>query len=146
MEFLASVFNFFYETFGPGIFILLGLFAFVGIVAQWKLYEKSGLPGYACLVPVWNVTSFLKIVGRPAWHIVYFLVPVYNIYFIVKVYIELCNAFGQNKLIDYILIVLFNGFYVLHLGLSYDIQYKGPVYGLLKEKAVKGHHGSPQLA
>jgi hypothetical protein len=46
-----------------------------------------------------------------------------------KVYIELCNSFGKTSLIDYILVILFNGFYILNLGLSYEAHYLGPVYG-----------------
>lgn len=117
-----------YRSYGALIFIPLILFTAVGILAQWNLYEKCGLKGVACIVPVWNVIEFLKIMGRPAWHIVFFLIPVYNIYFIIKVYIELCNSFGRYSIGDYILVILLNGLYVLYLGLAEEEVYKGPVY------------------
>ncbi|GAB4382862.1 MAG: hypothetical protein Kow0075_14840 [Salibacteraceae bacterium] len=149
----------FFGSFGPGILVPLISFAFVGILAQWSLYDKCGLPGIDCIIPVKNVITFLKIMGRPASHSLMVMIPPpifigafflidnpylsYGIaalafvpwaYFMVKVYIELCQCFGHYKLLDYVLVVLFNGFYVLHLGLSYTEKYHGPVY---QQKKVK---------
>ncbi|MEX2596489.1 MAG: DUF5684 domain-containing protein [Salibacteraceae bacterium] len=146
--------------FGPGILIPLACFAIVGILAQWSLYDKCKQPGIDCVIPVKNVITFLKIVGRPASHSLLVILPPPIIFvslvyidnaaigyalaaafgamwviFMVKVYIELCQSFGHYKLTDYIMVVLFNGFYVLHLGLSYSEKYKGPVYG--KKKATE---------
>jgi hypothetical protein len=138
---LMQVHDTLYGYIGNGLYIVMGLMVFIGVVAQWKLYEKADQPGYACVVPVWNVIVFLKIVGRPWNHIFFFLIPFYNVYFMVKVYIELCDSFGKNTLTDYILVIIFNGFYILGLGLSYEDEYKGPVYG----KSVEGK-SSVQLA
>lgn len=119
-----------YATFGDSIFVLAIIIGFIGIVAQWKLYEKAGQPGIASIVPIWNFIVFLKIVGRPASHIFLFLIPVYGqLYMIPKVYFELCDSFGKRSLVDYIMVIVFNGFYILNLGLSYEAEYQGPVYG-----------------
>lgn len=141
------------DKFGPGVLIPLGGFAIVGILAQWSLYDKCGLPGIDCIIPVKNVITFLKIMGRPASHSAIVIIPPpliigallfitqpalqYGVaallfipwaYFMIRVYIELCQSFGHYKLTDYVMCVAFNGFYVLHLGLSYTEKYKGPVY------------------
>lgn len=133
MSILHSIQDFFmgiYASFGDSIFVLVILFAFIGIVAQWRLYEKAGQPGIASIVPIWNFIVFLRIVGRPASHIFLFLIPVYGqLYMIPKVYIELCNSFGKRSIVDYVLVIVFNAFYVLNLGLSYEVEYEGPVYG-----------------
>lgn len=158
------------DKFGPGVFIPLVLFAIVGVLAQWSLYDKCGLPGIDCIIPVKNVITFLKIVGRPATHSLYVMIPpplvllslvlidnstlsmalaaVFFVpwaLFMTKVYIELCQSFGHHKLLDYVMCVGLNGFYVLHLGLSIGEKYKGPVYG--KEKEAKaGSQLEGQLA
>lgn len=133
MSILNSIQDFFmgiYSSFGDSIFVIVILFGFIGIVAQWRLYEKAGQPGIASIVPIWNFIVFLRIVGRPANHIFLFLIPVYGqLYMLPKVYIELCNSFGKRSILDYVLVILFNGFYILNLGLSYEIEYEGPVYG-----------------
>lgn len=139
--------------FGIGVLIPVFCFAAVGILAQWSLYDKCGLPGIDCIIPIKNVITFLKIVGRPASHSLLVMIPpplmiaamlIFKddmlqfgipaliaapwLVFMTKVYIELCQSFGHYKLIDYIFVTVFNGFYVLHLGLSYSEKYKGPAY------------------
>lgn len=118
-----------YSAFGDGVFVIVILLGFIGIVAQWRLYEKAGQPGIASIVPIWNFIVFLRIVGRPASHLFLFLIPVYGqLYMIPKVYIELCESFGKHSIVDYILVIVFNAFYVLNLGLSYEVDYEGPAY------------------
>lgn len=149
---MSSLVNFFqgsyealYASFGNGVIVILLVFGFIGVVAQWKLYEKAGQPGIASIVPIWNLIVFLRVVGRPASHIFLFLIPVYGqLYLIPKVYIELCNSFGKHSIIDYILIIVFNGFYVLNLGLSYDTEYVGPAYG--KKQVAPVHTSSSNSA
>ena len=132
MGIFQSIQDFFlglYSTFGDGIFVLAILVAFIAVAAQWRLYEKAGQPGIASIVPIWNFIVFLRIVGRPASHIFLFLIPVYGqLYMIPKVYIELCDSFGKHSIVDYILVLVFNAFYVLNLGLSYEVEYAGPAY------------------
>lgn len=132
MGILHSILEFFqglYSSFGDGIFVLAILLAFIAVAAQWRLYEKAGQPGIASIVPIWNFIVFLRIVGRPANHIFLFLIPIYGqLYMIPKVYIELCDSFGKHSIVDYILVLVFNGFYILNLGLSYEVEYEGPAY------------------
>lgn len=128
METLATLLQTLEYQFGPGVFVILSLLIFISIVAQWRLFEKCGIPGYISLIPGWNVVAFLQIVGRPPKHALLFLIPGYNIYFLIKVYIELCRSFGRTSTWDYIFVILFNGLYVLNLGLSYEAHYKGPVF------------------
>jgi hypothetical protein len=134
MELIIDQIGAMHEYLGSGFWALMFFIATIGIVAQWRLYVKAGLPGYHCLIPVQNVITFLKIVGRPAKHVWLFLIPVYNIYFMIKVYMELCNSFGKNSVLDYVLVIVLNGLYILNLGLSYDTYYRGPVYGLSKKE------------
>jgi len=135
IQFFQDIYSSLYATMGNGLFALLIIFGFIAIVAQWRLYEKAGQPGIASIVPIWNFVVFLRIVGRPAKHMFLFLIPIYGqLYMIPKVYIELCNSFGRTSIVDYVMCIVFNGFYILNLGLSYEIEYLGPVYG--KEQAT----------
>ncbi len=135
-QFFIDLFNTAHGAIGDSLYLLLVILFFVGVVAQWMLYEKADQPGIASIVPIWNFIVFLRIVGRPANHIFLFLIPVYGqLYLIPKVYIELCNSFGKRSILDYVLVILFNGFYILNLGLSYEAKYQGPVYGTAEAKA-----------
>ncbi|MCZ4410229.1 DUF5684 domain-containing protein [Cryomorphaceae bacterium 1068] len=145
INFIQDFFMGLYGTFGDGLLLLAGVLAFFGIVAQWKLYEKANQPGVACIVPIWNFIVFLRIVGRPASHMFLFFIPIYGQFYLVpKVYIELCNSFGKTSIVDYVLIILFNAFYILNLGLSYETEYLGPAHGkdMSEIKAMMNRGGS----
>jgi signal peptidase I len=115
---------------GSSLWFIVGFLVIVGIVAQWRLYEHAGKPGWACLVPGYNLIVFLEIVGRPASHLFLFLIPIYGqLYMIPKVWIEVVQSFGKRSWADYVGVILFNGLYILNLGMSYDTKYEGPVYG-----------------
>lgn len=124
-----------------GFIILAALLLLIGAVAKWRMFIKCRQPGLAAIVPVWDFIVVLRIVGRPAGHILFFLIPVFNIYFAFKLIIELAQSFGKTSVVDYIFAVVFNLFYLLNLGLAYNEEYHGPVYGVsskeLKERSAR---------
>ncbi|MFO0261358.1 MAG: DUF5684 domain-containing protein, partial [Planctomycetota bacterium] len=46
--------------------ILLALFALI-IASLWIIFTKAGQPGWASLIPFYNLYVMLQIVGKPAW-------------------------------------------------------------------------------
>ena len=48
----------------------------VVIAGLWKVFVKAGHPGWAAIIPIYNVYILLKIAGRPGWWLLLFLVPV----------------------------------------------------------------------
>lgn len=106
------------------LFILL-----VSLAGNWRLFVKCGQPGWSVLVPGYNVVVAMRIIGRPDWHAVFFLIPVFNLYFFFRTILELANSFGKHSTYDYIMASVFNIFYILNLGLSEEEEYQGPVYG-----------------
>lgn len=66
------------------------------IVSMWKIYKKAGKPGWAAIVPVYNIIVLLEIAELPLWYIALFLVPFANIYAMFKIYIELAHKFGKS--------------------------------------------------
>ncbi len=132
METVSDFFVQIYDMLGSHTLIVIGLAFFIGIMALGALFAKCDLPFIATFVPFWNGVVFLKIMGRPWYHIFFLLIPLFNIYFVIKVFIELCHCFGKKSTIDYILIFVFNGLYILNLGLSQTAVYQGPVYKTAK--------------
>lgn len=113
------------------LFILL-----IGIVANAKLFLKAGLPWWAVFVPVYNVMIAMKLIGRPTWHAFLFFTPAV-VYLLPRTILEVAQSFGKHKTSDFILVLLFNVFYILNLGLSYEEVYEGPVYGKTLVKSSK---------
>lgn len=68
------------------------------IVASWKVFEKAGQPGWASLIPFYNIYIFLVIAGKPAWWLLLLLIPLVNIIFGVLACIALAQKFGKDAL------------------------------------------------
>ncbi len=87
------------EDGGGGIVLLFQLaICVLMIVASWKVFEKAGKPGWACLIPFYNLYVFLVIAGKPGWWLVLFLIPLVNIIFAVLASIALAKKFGKDAL------------------------------------------------
>ena len=93
------------------------------IVSGWKIYEKAGQPGWASIVPIYNIIVLLKIVGKPVWWIVLLFIPIVNIVVMIMIYNALSKAFGKGTGFTVGLILLGIVFYpMLAFG---DAQYVG---------------------
>lgn len=125
MEFITQI----SEQYGGGVFLLAIFVLLVGAIAKWRLFAKCDQPGLAAFVPIWDLLVICNIVGRPKSHALLFLIPVFNIYFLFRIVIELVQSFGKNSMFDYILAIVFNVFYILNMALAYNEVYYGPVYG-----------------
>ena len=94
------------------------------IVSVWKIYTKAGKPGWACLIPIYNLLVLLKIVGKPWWWLFLFIIPLVNIVFGIWVTNLLSKSFGNNEGFPNGLLFLTLIFYPI-LGLG-DAKYAGP--------------------
>lgn len=111
---------------GLGIFVLvfyLGVIALM-IASQWKIFTKAGKPGWACLVPIYNLIVLLEIIGKPWWWLFMFLIPIVNIIFLIMMVNGLSKSFGKDVGFTVGLILLGIVFYpLLAFG---DAKYVGP--------------------
>ena len=90
----------------------------------WKTFTKAGEPGWAAIVPIYNVYIMTKIVGRPAWFTVLALIPCVNIIALFIIGIDMAKSFGKGMGFGIGLALLGFVFYPL-LGFG-DAQYQGP--------------------
>src|SRR3954471_9672745 len=68
----------------------------VVIVGMWKVFEKAGKPGWASIIPIYNLIVLLEIIGKPLWWIVLFFLPCVNLVAFILVGIEMAKAFGMD--------------------------------------------------
>ena len=109
-----------------GTFVLLMLaVAVVFIIGFWKVFSKAGQPGWACLIPFYNAYILLKIVGRPGWWLVLFLIPFINFVIAIIVAIDLAKSFGKSAAFGVVMLVLLSGIGYLVLGFG-SARYIGP--------------------
>ena len=81
---------------GIGYIIVMLVIAAFFIACYWKIFTKAGQPGWAAIVPIYNLYILLQIVGRPAWWIILYLIPCVNIVVAILVYLDLARVFGKS--------------------------------------------------
>lgn len=80
-----------------GAFFLVFLLVFVIVAAgMWKMFEKAGEPGWAALVPIYNLVVLVKIAGKEVWWVVLMLIPCVNFVAAVMVCIDIARKFGKD--------------------------------------------------
>ena len=103
------------------------LIALLLIVAMWKVFTKAGQPGWASIIPIYNLYIWSKIVGRPGWWIILMLIPFVNIIISIILLIDLAKSFGKGVGFGIGLILLAVIFFPI-LGFG-SAQYQGPAAG-----------------
>ena len=81
---------------GLGIMILQLAIGILMIVSLWKIFSKADKPGWACIIPIYNLIVMLEIAGRPVWWFLLMFIPIVNIVIGIIVLIDLAKAFGKG--------------------------------------------------
>lgn len=48
------------------------------IIAMWKIFTKAGKPGWASLIPIYNVVVLFQVVNLSPWLILLFIVELFG--------------------------------------------------------------------
>ena len=75
------------------VWIALAVLVIAGL---WKVFTKAGKPGWAAIIPIYNIIVLLEIVGKPLWWIVLFIIPLVNIVAAILVNVALAEKFGKG--------------------------------------------------
>ncbi len=86
------------EQSGAGLVPVLVFFTvfLLFLAGMWKTFSKAGKPGWACLVPIYNVVVMLQVAGRPVWWLLLMFIPIVNIIVSFVVMIDIAKAFGKG--------------------------------------------------
>jgi len=85
-----------YEGIGAiGGILYLAIIVLV-IAGFWKVFTKAGKPGWAVIIPIYNIIVLLEITGKPIWWFLLLLLPIVNIVIIIMVYHALSLSFGKG--------------------------------------------------
>ena len=103
------------------------LIALLLIVAMWKVFTKAGQPGWASIIPIYNLYIWCKIVGRPGWWIILMLIPFVNFIIGIILCIDMAKSFGKGAGFGIGLALLGIIFFPI-LGFG-SAQYQGPAAG-----------------
>ena len=84
------------STFNPLPTILsLALCVFV-LVCMWIVFRKAGKPGWAAIVPFYNLYVLFDITWGSGMRFLLLLIPIYNIILSIQTQVRLAKAFGKS--------------------------------------------------
>lgn len=107
----------------PPLLIFLGLL----IAGFWKIYTKADERGWAAIIPFYNVWVLLRIVGRPGWWFILWLIPVVNIVIGIILMFDLAKSFDKSVWWGVGLVIIP---FIMALILGFgEAQYYGPSAG-----------------
>jgi hypothetical protein len=65
-------------------------------VSQTAFSDEAGQPGWACIVPIYNILVLLKVAGKPWWWILLMCIPIVNFVILIMVYHGISVNFGKD--------------------------------------------------
>jgi len=82
--------------FGGFLFLICSLILILILISLWKIFIKARKPGWAALVPIYNIVVMLEIVGMPTWYIFLMFIPLVNLVIGLMILVNLTKAFGKS--------------------------------------------------
>jgi Family of unknown function (DUF5684) len=107
------------------IFGAIGLIVLAIVVSHWKIFTKAGQPGWASLVPLYNIVVMLQVTGKPVWYIALLFIPLANLYVVLGLAFWLSRCFGKSS--GFALGMIFLPFIFYPVLAFDDSTYQGPV-------------------
>lgn len=98
--------------------------AVVYIVALWRTFSKAGRPGWAAIVPIYNIYTLVKISGNSGWFTLLYFIPIANIVAAIIVALGVAKNFGKSGVFGFFGLFLFSliGYLIIGFG---SAQYQG---------------------
>jgi hypothetical protein len=109
----------------PVVTIVLLAIVVLAIASLWQVFRKAGQPGWAAIIPIYNIYILLKVASRPGWWLILFLIPLVNLVVSIVVAIDVAKAFGKGSAFGFFGLWLFGfiGYPILGFG---GARYLGP--------------------
>jgi hypothetical protein len=87
-------------------------------------FKKAGQEGWPALIPIYSTYILLKVVGRPGWWLILFLIPIVNLVILIIVMNDLSKSFGHG--VGFTLGLLFLSIIFLYILAFGSSTYRGP--------------------
>ncbi len=94
MEYEYESYNYELPT---GLIIFIIALAIFQLAAIWKVFTKAGQPGWAAIIPFYNIYIMTKIGGKPGYWVLLCLIPIVNLVFLIWLYNMISKSFGKDE-------------------------------------------------
>ncbi len=78
------------------IFIVLTILVLI-ITSYWKLFEKAGKPGWAAIIPIYNIIVLLEIIKKPGWWFLLMIIPYVGLVWNIWSLNLFLKSYGKNE-------------------------------------------------
>ncbi len=95
------------------------------LFCMWKIYTKAGKPGWAAIIPIYNILVQLEILGRPWWWLLLMFIPVVSFIIEILITFDLAKVFGKSTGFGFGL--LFLSFIFIPILAFSNAEYIGPI-------------------
>lgn len=110
----------------PLVITLSLVFGLIQVVSLWQIFKKADEPGWAAIIPLYNLYILYKITWGSGWRVLLLLIPLVNIVAAIITVFKLSRAFGKGTGFGFGLLFLpFIFILILAFG---PAQYQGPVW------------------
>ena len=108
----------------PVFWAIYAVVLIVGIIALWRVFTKAGRPGWAAIVPIYNIYTLVKISGNSGWFTLLYFIPIANIVAAIIVALGVAKNFGKSGVFGFFGLFLFSliGYLIIGFG---SAQYQG---------------------
>jgi hypothetical protein len=81
-----------------GLIVLLFYLAVLVLIVAglWRVFTKAGQPGWAAIIPIYNVYVLTQIAGKPGWWVLLYFVPIVSIVIAIIVTAGVASNFGKG--------------------------------------------------
>lgn len=112
------------STNGPVPLIISLVVAVLLIAALWRVFSKAGRPGWAAIIPIYNVYTLAKVGGKSGWYVLGLAVPVLGFVLAILLSLGVAQNFGKSGTFGIVALWLFPfvGYPILGFG---SAQYVG---------------------
>jgi uncharacterized membrane protein YhaH (DUF805 family) len=81
-----------------GVFMFVFLIGYFLITAFmfWKVFTKAGQPGWACIVPIYNLYVLTQVAGKEWWWVLLCFIPLVNVIAFIMISLGVAKNFGKG--------------------------------------------------
>jgi hypothetical protein len=105
------------------VYLLAFAVAIISVISLWMIFQKAGKPGWASIVPFYNIWILKDITGRPTWWFFVCFIPYVGSVFLLIMYYFLGRSFGKST--SYSVGVALLSFIFLPMLAFSDARYQG---------------------
>jgi len=82
---------------GATFIVIILVINIITIAGMWKTFEKAGKPGWAAIIPIYNIYIMIEIVGKPSIWLLWCILPCVNIIFSIWLINLMSKSFGKDE-------------------------------------------------